>query len=211
MYFFTFYFAFRHIKAITDELGKERVDYIKAVAELYCNLNDFQVEYVMNKIKERKSKIETISPIDLNVDWPSVSELGDVPPVNPEFFKQQELMSEFTKWLKTQEGVNLGFGAISSGGAAPAVSAGDRKLEAQVEKKPEKKEKMVYDLYLLSFDAAKKIVLIKELRAITNLGLKESKELTEKLPSLVCKNIKPDEAKPVIEKIEAAGGKVELK
>lgn len=191
------------------ELGKERVEYVKAIAEIYCGLNNFQQAYVDNKLKERLNKVKHISPIVLDTDWPSISEIGgEVPPVNPEFFKQQELMSGLTNWLKTQEGVNLGFGAMASSNSAPVEAKKEIKQEEKVEVK---KEKEIVDIYIVSFDAAKKISLIKEVRGITNLGLKESKELVETLPGLVIKKCKMADAKAIVEKLEAAGGKIELK
>ena len=179
------------------------------MAEIYCGLNKFQQSYVNTKLKQQLNKVKDLSPISIDTDWPTISELGgEVPPVNPEFFKQQELMSGLTSWLKTQKGVNLGFGAMSGSSNAPVEA---KKEEVKVEKKEEKKEKEIYDVYLVSFDAAKKISLIKEVRGITNLGLKESKELVETLPGLVMKKCKKDDVKAIVDKIEAAGGKVELK
>lgn len=198
----------RHIQRLTEEIGQERSEYIKAVAELYCGLNSFQMEYLENKLKERQVKVKKMSTIDVNTDWMSLIDKESVPPANPNYFKQQELMSEFTKWLKTQPGIDLGFGAVSGGSAAPAQAVA---AEEKEEQKPEKKEKAVYDMFLVSFDAAKKISLIKEVRAITNLGLKESKDLVENLPGLIHKNIKKEETEEIIKKIEAAGGKIELK
>jgi len=202
-----------HLKRLSEELGEDRCNYIKAVAEIYSGLNEFQFSYIEAKLKQRLNKEKSLSAISLNTDWPSLVELGeDVPPVNPNFFKQQELMSEFTKWLKTQEGIDLGFGAIASSGAgaAPATS-GAAKDEGEAKEAAPKKEKEIIDLVLVSFDTAKKISLIKEVRAITNLGLKESKELVEQIPSTILSKLKRDEAAPHIEKLEAVGGKLEMK
>jgi len=57
----------------------------------------------------------------------------------------------------------------------------------------------------------KKIQVIKEVRAITGLGLKEAKELVEAVPTPIKERVTQDEASEIKEKIEAAGGSVDVK
>ena len=57
----------------------------------------------------------------------------------------------------------------------------------------------------------KKIQVIKEVRAITGLGLKEAKELVEGVPASIKERVSQDEANEIKEKIEAAGGSVDVK
>jgi large subunit ribosomal protein L7/L12 len=71
-------------------------------------------------------------------------------------------------------------------------------------------EKVEFDVILLS-SGDKKIQVIKEVRAITSLGLKEAKELVESAPKAVKEAVPKDEAEKIKEKIEAAGGQVEIK
>ena len=71
-------------------------------------------------------------------------------------------------------------------------------------------EQTEFDVILLSH-GDKKIQVIKEVRAITGLGLKEAKELVEAAPKAVKEGVDKDEAEKVKEKIEAAGGQVEVK
>lgn len=89
------------------------------------------------------------------------------------------------------EGMELG----SQGGAA----AGAGKVE-------EKVEKTAFDVKLEKFEAAAKIKVIKEVRAFTSLGLKEAKDLVEKVPVVIKQGITKEEANDIIEKIKAAGG-----
>ncbi|KAJ0106720.1 hypothetical protein Patl1_18040 [Pistacia atlantica] len=89
------------------------------------------------------------------------------------------------------EGMDLG----AEGGAA----AGSAKVE-------EKKEKTAFDVKLEKFDAAAKIKVIKEVRAFTTLGLKEAKDLVEKVPVILKQGVTKEEANDIIEKIKAAGG-----
>jgi large subunit ribosomal protein L7/L12 len=64
---------------------------------------------------------------------------------------------------------------------------------------------------MLSEIGAKKINVIKEVRAITGLGLKEAKELVESAPKAVKEGLEKAEAEEIKKKLEAAGAKVELK
>lgn len=72
-------------------------------------------------------------------------------------------------------------------------------------------EKLEFDVILVSFDAAQKISLIKEVRAVTELGLKEAKDAVEKGGETIKTAIPKAEAEEIKQKLEAAGGKVEIK
>ena len=104
----------------------------------------------------------------------------------------------------------MGFGNLNaimsaSGSAAAASTSGDSaKEEAVVE------EKTLFDLKLVGFDAKAKIKVIKEVRAIAGLGLKEAKELVEGAPKVVKKDIKKEEAEELQKKLEEVGATVEL-
>ncbi|KAE8726192.1 50S ribosomal protein L7/L12 [Hibiscus syriacus] len=91
------------------------------------------------------------------------------------------------------EGMELG----SQGGVG--AGAGAAKVE-------DKKEKTAFDVKLEKFDAAAKIKVIKEVRAFTNLGLKEAKDLVEKAPVILKQGVTKEEAHDIMEKIKAAGG-----
>ncbi|MEW5826781.1 MAG: 50S ribosomal protein L7/L12 [Candidatus Bipolaricaulota bacterium] len=56
----------------------------------------------------------------------------------------------------------------------------------------------------------KKIQVIKEIKEITGLGLKEAKDLADKIPAIIKENASPDEAASIKEKLEAAGAEIEL-
>nr|GLL19361.1 uncharacterized protein LOC109168874 [Ipomoea trifida] len=66
-------------------------------------------------------------------------------------------------------------------------------------------EKTVFDLKLEKFDAAAKIKVIKEIRAFTDLGLKEAKDLVEKVPVVVKKGLSKEEANALIDKLKGVG------
>lgn len=67
-----------------------------------------------------------------------------------------------------------------------------------------------YDIELTKFDAAKKIGLIKEMRVMFNLGLKEAKEMVEGAPVWIKKEVAKEEAEELAEKIKGLGGEVRL-
>ena len=72
-------------------------------------------------------------------------------------------------------------------------------------------EKTEFTVVLAGFDAAKKINVIKVVREITGLGLKEAKDLVEGSPKPVKENVSKDEAEKFKKQLEDGGAKVELK
>ena len=66
-------------------------------------------------------------------------------------------------------------------------------------------------MVLEGFDAAKKIGVIKVIRALTNLGLKEAKDLVEGAPSKVKEGVSKEDAEKAKKELEEAGGKVSVK
>jgi len=94
--------------------------------------------------------------------------------------------------------------AMAATAAAP-TAAGTAAAPAE-----EAKEKTEFDVKLASFSADGKIKVIKEIRAITGLGLKEAKELVEKAPISIKSAVAKADAEAMKKQIEAVGGKVEL-
>ncbi len=72
-------------------------------------------------------------------------------------------------------------------------------------------EKNEFDIILTGFDAAQKITLIKEVRAVSGLGLKEAKDAVEKGGETIKSGVSKEEAAAIKKQLEAAGGKVEVK
>jgi len=71
-------------------------------------------------------------------------------------------------------------------------------------------EKTVFDIKLVSFDAKSKIKVIKEVRALAGLGLKEAKEVVESAPKVIQKDIKKEDAEEIKKKLEEIGAAVEI-
>jgi large subunit ribosomal protein L7/L12 len=106
-------------------------------------------------------------------------------------------MSEFVKELEDKYGVTAAAPAMAV--AAPAAGGG-----------AEAEEKTEFDV-VLTAAGDKKIQVIKEVRAITSLGLKDAKDLVEAAPKPIKEGVKKEEAEEIQKKIEAAGGTVEIK
>ena len=105
--------------------------------------------------------------------------------------------AELAKLLEEKWGVSA---AAPVAVAAAAAGAGAAPIE----------EKTEFDVILLS-SGDKKIQVIKEVRAITSLGLKEAKDLVEAAPKAVKEGVSKDEAAKIKAQIEAAGGQVDVK
>ena len=88
--------------------------------------------------------------------------------------------------------------------AAGAVMVAGPAAESAVEE-----EKTIFDVILKSF-GEKKIQVIKEVRALTGLGLKEAKELVDTAPKPVKEGVNKDEAEEIRSKLEAVGATVEI-
>ncbi len=108
-------------------------------------------------------------------------------------------MSELVKEMEEKFGVSAAAAAV----AAPvAAGAGDTAAPAE--------EKTEFDVILTSI-GEKKINVIKEVRGITGLGLKEAKEAVESAPKAIKEGVSKEEAEEVKKKLEEAGASVELK
>ena len=106
-------------------------------------------------------------------------------------------MSEFVKELEEKYGVTAAAPTVAVA-AAPGADAGAGE------------EKTEFDVVLTAV-GDKKIQVIKEVRAITGLGLKDAKDLVEGAPKPVKEGVKKEEADEIKKKIEAVGGTVEVK
>ena len=96
----------------------------------------------------------------------------------------------------------FGVTAAAAVAAAPAAAGGDAGAAAE--------EQTEFDVVLTGF-GDKKVGVIKAVREVTGLGLKEAKELVEGAPALVKEGASKDEAEEIKKKIEEAGGTAELK
>jgi len=107
-------------------------------------------------------------------------------------------VSELVKMMEDKFGVSaaapVAVAAVGAG-AAPAAAA---------------EEKTEFNVILKGFEDSKKIAVIKEVRTVTNLGLKEAKDLVEGVPKPLKENVSKEEAAKIKDAITAAGGTVEI-
>ena len=106
-------------------------------------------------------------------------------------------LADLVKAVEEEFGVSAAapVGVVAAGAAAPAAAA---------------EEKTEFDVVLKSF-GAKKLDVIKAVREITGLGLKEAKEMVEGAPKTVKEGVSKDEAESVKKALEEAGAEVEVK
>ena len=111
-------------------------------------------------------------------------------------------LSEFVKKFEEVFEVTAAAPVAVAAAGAPAAGGGDAGGAAE--------EKSSYDV-VLEAAGDKKIQVIKEVRALTNLGLKEAKDLVDGAPKPVLEKVSKEDAAKAKEALEAAGGTVELK
>lgn len=104
-------------------------------------------------------------------------------------------LNELVKAIEEEFGVSAAAPVVMAGGAAPAAAA---------------EEKTEFDVVLVDVGASK-MGVIKAIKEITGLGLKESKELVESAPKAVKEGVSKADAEDIKKKLEDAGAKVELK
>lgn len=110
-------------------------------------------------------------------------------------------LKDFVKSFEDKFGVSAAMPMMAAAGPAAAAGAGEAE---------KKEEKSTFDI-ILQDAGANKIQVIKVIRAITNLGLKEAKTLTDTPPQPVKTGVPKEEAEKILKELAAAGAKVELK
>jgi len=115
---------------------------------------------------------------------------------NMSVLELSELIKEFEEKFGVSAAAPVAVAAAGGPVAGAAAEAAEEKTEFDV---------------ILAAAGDKKINVIKEVRAITSLGLKEAKELVEGAPQPIKEGVSKDEANDIKTKIEAAGGTVEIK
>ena len=109
-------------------------------------------------------------------------------------------LSQLVKKLESELGVSAAAAmpmAMPGGGGAAAAPAAEEQTE--------------FNVSLVSFPADKKINIIKVVREVTSLGLKEAKDLVEAVPKVLKEGIPKEEAETIRKKFDEVGAKVEIK
>jgi len=109
-------------------------------------------------------------------------------------------VSELVKMMEEKFGVSAAAPVAVAAVAAPGAAGGGEAAE----------EKTEFNVILKAYDETKKIPVIKEVRAVTGLGLKEAKDLVEGAPKPLKEGVSKEEAAKIKEQVTAAGGTVEI-
>ncbi|MDR3172670.1 MAG: 50S ribosomal protein L7/L12 [Treponema sp.] len=109
-------------------------------------------------------------------------------------------VSELVKALEEKFGVSAAAPVAVAVGAPAGAAAPAEAVEEQTE----------FTVILKAYDDSKKIAVIKEVRAVTGLGLKEAKDLVEGAPKPLKESVSKEEAAKIKESITAAGGTVDI-
>ncbi len=142
----------------------------------------------MNFVAEEKKLSEKLEKIAKQIEELSVLELSELVPA-------------------LQERLGVSAMPVAAPASAPSGSG-----EAQPAEGAQAGGGVATQTVVLTEAGTNKIAVIKALREINpNLGLKEAKDMTEKLPATILENVKAEEAKGASEKLQGAGAKVELK
>lgn len=115
--------------------------------------------------------------------------------------------SELVKQIEEAFGVDAsasGGGMMMMPGMMPGAAAGGAEAEPE-------EEKTEFDVVLEDVPADKKIAILKVVRGLTGLGLKEAKEIVEAAPKAIKEGVTKDDAEDAKKQLEAAGAKVALK
>ncbi|XP_031272958.1 uncharacterized protein LOC116131444 [Pistacia vera] len=112
---------------------------------------------------------------------------------------------DYSILFRHKMGLNRYGPALSGPSSAGAAAAGSGPPEAKAAA-----EKTVFDVKLEKFDASAKIKIIKEVRTFTDLGLKEAKDMVEKVPVVVKKGATKEEADSIAQKLKELGATVVL-
>ena len=114
-----------------------------------------------------------------------------------------------TGLIAEKVGLSVNAAAMAAGGAAGAGGGGGAAAAGGAEEEAAE-EKTAFDLKLVSFDAKAKIKVIKEVRSIAGLGLKEAKEMVEGAPKTILKEMKKEELEEIAAKMKELGAEVEI-
>lgn len=106
-------------------------------------------------------------------------------------------LSDLVKAIEEKFGVTAAAPVVMAGGAAAGGAAAAE-------------EKTEFNVSLEAADPAKKIAVIKAVREVTGLGLKEAKDLVEGAPKVLKEGVSKEDAAKIKETVEAAGGKVKI-
>lgn len=179
----------RNITKIRSELSEESLYKCDNFIEYITRLSTAEHDYFNLRFNLESLKFH--NPINIY----NRSEYGDF----------ETIINKENEINKQWENINLS--ELSDTTAKETVN---QEIDNKAKEEPKQEEKAAYDIKLTGFDAAKKLQIIKELKTMLKIGLKESKELVDKCPSIIQSNISTKEANELKSKLESFGCTIEL-
>lgn len=143
---------------------------------------------------EAKEKVDRIFQKILWLDMIEVHHLTEIVNQKMGIYLTDKQRAQIQKQIEQQAGVSSQATGASAAAEAEEADTGPKTV----------------DLKLAAFDAKSKIKVIKEVRTIAGLGLKEAKELVESAPKIIQKDLKPEVAEELKKKLEEVGAEIEL-
>lgn len=203
---------YRRQDYFSKDLSLHQVRQCEVILDKLTHLNSHEYNYFNSTAKEFINKSISVDPGCNNTFFPAnytevkLTQLMD----NPNYIPTQKILSTLSPFIAS--------GYFSGGASQVAIAVEEVKV---VDKKVivndiSNVNKYIYfqktrlEVKLLAFDPVKKITLIKEVRAIFTLGLKEAKELVERAPVTLKRDIYREEAHEIKAKLEENGGTIEL-
>ena len=191
-------------KSICRNINKSYRRVLVTNKRLFCTTQEPKKEYPTKKIFE-EAQIVIANPSD------KIKKIV-AQVINLNILEIQQTITLLRNRLGIPEEAFKLYGGAGGGGAdACSGDASGSGGAAAAAKAPEPvKEKTMFDIKLLAVDAKVKIKVIKEVRTITGLGLKEAKDLVEKAPVVLKTGIKKEEVEAIQKVITEAGGVLEV-
>ncbi|KAK8789505.1 hypothetical protein WA538_001044 [Blastocystis sp. DL] len=205
----------KKVKEASEKVKKDRV---KEAKEVKAAKQKPEEEVKVVKKEECFTTVKSADGEEMTIQTKPVDSKGKVPVEEKVVKLVDEVLAlnfvqigQFMKVMKERLGlpdvVAAPVAATPGAGAAPA--AGGAAAPAEV-KKEEKKEKKTANVKLVKYDAKDKIKIIKEVRGLLGLGLKESKTMVESVPVVLKENMPKKDAEALVAKLKELGAEVAL-
>ena len=188
-----------------SELTEHQREKCNNIYDLYSSFNIYEKLYFEEKVNEHIEKAYDTrrGKPHIGIDNFTNLKLADQVCNDPNYFIFQNILYDLTPFLTTKYFLGANADVAASDGIVEA------KQEQKVKEKPQM-EKQFFNVKIASYDPSKKILIIKEVKSMLNLGLKESKELVDGVPFILKQNASKVEAEELKKKFEELKAEVLL-
>ena len=195
-------FKSKQIEFLKTRLSKEEILLVEEMTHVYWQFNEMEHKYLAKKLEKSVCNIKIGSLSRCKNE----ELLLDSTLQNTEEYKEEK---NRLKELLKQEGVLEILGLTVSGGQGGSMGeVGNEEQEEKEEVVVSKKTQ--FDVLVVAFDPKKKLNIIKDVKGILGVGLKECKDLIENLPATIQSKISEEDSQNLKDKLEAIGCTVEI-